>query len=45
MAAGEAENAERRDRESDFEKNRTGRDSSKRLPRTLAEYIAEEEAE
>ena len=39
MAGGKAENAERRERESDVEKNRM-EGLLTRLPRTLAEYIA-----
>ena len=41
MTGGEAEDAERRERESDVEKNGT-ETLFKSLPRTLAEYIAEE---
>jgi hypothetical protein len=41
MAGGQAENAERRERESDVEKTEW-KSLLKRLPRTLAEYIAKE---
>jgi hypothetical protein len=44
VAGGKAENAERREREADVEKNGM-EEPLKRLPRTLAEYTRRKEAE